>query len=169
MPATYDCIATTTTNGSVSSVTFSSISGSYTDLYLVCDIAYASLGANTGYVLYQVGNGSVDTGTNYSYTWIVGNGSTAVSGRGSGAPYIDGLTQVTGTNRVILNISLQNYSNTTTNKTFLQRVNDASKNTLAVVGLWRSTSAINTIKVYDISNYNFSSNSTFTLYGIKAA
>jgi hypothetical protein len=167
--STYTPIATTTTSGSVSQVTFSSISGSYTDLYLVCDIAYASLGANTGYVVYQVGNGSIDTNTVYSYTWLKGNGSAASSSRGSGAPYIDGLTEVTGTNRVQFKVNFQNYSNTTTFKTFLNRVDDASKSTEAVVGLWRSTAAINTIKVSDASGYNFSSNSTFTLYGIAAA
>jgi hypothetical protein len=48
------------------------------------------------------------------------------------------------------------------------RVND-NANVNAVVGLWRSTSAINTIKIYDASSYNFSSNSTFTLYGIASA
>jgi hypothetical protein len=168
MPATYEPIATTTASGSASSVTFSSVSGSYTDLYLVCDVSYASLGANTGYVVIQVGNGSVDTGTNYSYTWLRGNGSSATSSRGTSAPYFDGLTAITGTNRGNLLVNFQNYSNTTTNKTAVYRVND-NANVNAVVGLWRSTSAINTIKIYDASSYNFSSNSTFTLYGIKAA
>jgi hypothetical protein len=166
--STYTPIATYTASGSVSQITFSSISGSYTDLYLVCDVAYASLGANTGYVVIQVGNGSVDTGSNYSYTYLQGNGSAASSGRGASAPYFNVFTAVTGSTRAMINTSLQNYSNTTTYKTALTRTNE-SADTTASVGLWRSTSAINTIKVYDVSGYNFSSNSTFTLYGIAAA
>ena len=171
MPAgsTYTPIATTTASGSVSQVTFSSISGSYTDLYLVCNVAYASLGANTGYVVMQVGNGSVDTGSNYSYTYVRGDGSAASSGRSSNATYVNVFTNVTGSNRVIINTSFQNYSNTTTNKSILSRTNDASYDTSASIALWRSTSAINTIKVYDVLGYNFSSNSTFTLYGIASA
>jgi hypothetical protein len=62
-----------------------------------------------------------------------------------------------------------NYSNTTTYKTVLLRSNNASAITVATVGLWRSTSAINTIKIYADGAAVFSVGSTFTLYGIKAA
>ena len=62
-----------------------------------------------------------------------------------------------------------NYANTTTNKTVLLRNNNTAFGTEAQVGLWRSTSAINTIKLYlDRAEY-YVVGSTFTLYGIKAA
>lgn len=169
MPLTYTPIATQNGTGSSSSITFSSIPSGYTDLVLVCDIAYASLGANTGYTIMRVGNGSVDTTSNYSWTTLTGNGSAASSGRASSQAYLNLLTAVTGTNRTIVNASIQNYSNTTTNKTMLVRTNQSSVDTTAAVELWRSTSAINTIQIYDFSGYNFATTATFSLYGILAA
>ena len=167
MALTYEPIATYTANGSQSAITFSSIPSTYTDLYLICNVSYASLGANTGYLLFQIGNGSVNTSTIYSYTWLVAGASAGASGKGTGAPYFDGLTNITGTNNGIVRFNLNNYANTTTNKTALYRVDDSRP--LEAVGLCRSTAAVNTLKVYDYSGYNFSSTSTFTLYGIKAA
>lgn len=169
MASTYTPIATTTGTGSSGTITFSSIPSTYTDLVLVCDIAYASLGGNTGYVNARVGNGSLDTGNNYSYTYIQGNGSSATSGRLANTNTINGLSSVTSTNRVNLVMNFQNYSNTSTYKTVIHRVNDANYATAAVVNLWRSTSAINTISVFDYSGYSFATTATFTLYGIKAA
>jgi hypothetical protein len=166
MPATYDCIATTTLGSAQSSVTFSSISGSYTDLVLIANFALSSSSQD---VRLQVGNGSIDTGTNYSGTYLTGNGSSAASSKNSGSDFISGY-RVTGggTGNQTAIYQFQNYSNTTTNKTILDRINDASVEVVAGVGLWRSTSAINTIKLYPSSS-NFVSGSTFTLYGIKAA
>jgi hypothetical protein len=63
-----------------------------------------------------------------------------------------------------------NYANTTTYKTVLARSNVTDFRVAAIVGLWRSTSAINTIQLRsDNSSYNFTTGSTFTLYGISAA
>ena len=63
-----------------------------------------------------------------------------------------------------------NYANTTTYKTVLSRdaLNNASDGAVeAFVGLWRSTSAINTIQIKpDSGNFN---TGTFSLYGILAA
>jgi hypothetical protein len=63
---------------------------------------------------------------------------------------------------------MNNYSNTTTFKTFLSRTNVASDRVEALVGLWRSTSAITSITLYCGSN-SFVTGSTFTLYGILKA
>lgn len=168
MPAgrTYTPIASTTLSSAAASVTFSSISGSYTDLILVSNFAYTSTGQD---FRLQVGNGSIDTGTNYSGTFLTGSGSAAASSRESSTTYIAGY-KVTGggTGNQTAIHHLLNYSNTTTNKTVLERVNDASAEVVAGVGLWRSTSAINTIKVFR-SGADFQVGSTFTLYGIAAA
>jgi hypothetical protein len=64
--------------------------------------------------------------------------------------------------------NFMNYSNTTTYKTILSRSNNSAIGTDAVVGLWRSTAAINTIKILPANNA-FEVGSSFTLYGIKAA
>jgi hypothetical protein len=66
------------------------------------------------------------------------------------------------------------YSNTTTNKTVLIRENTLNvgsgmnPGTAAVVGLYRSTVALNTIQVFDLTGKSIASGSTFRLYGIQA-
>jgi len=165
--STYTPIATTTLGSAQASVTFSSISGSYTDLIIVTNTGVASGGGGSIYV--QVGNGSVDTGSNYSYTYLQGDGSTAESGRSSNLTAARTM-RTTGTT-VVANgsLHLMNYSNTTTYKTMLSRGNVASGLVIALVNLWRSTSAINVITMTDESGRNFVTGSTFTLYGIAAA
>jgi threonine dehydratase len=167
MSATYEPIATTTASGSANSITFSSISSAYTDLILVANGQVATA-AN---MYLQFGNGSIDTGSNYSDTRLIAeNTGTVASNRASNGTYIrlDGYafwrTSYSATNI----IQIQNYSNTSTNKTALVRSGNASGGVDAIVGLWRSTSAINTIKFGTIGGANISSGSTFTLYGIKA-
>ena len=163
MPAgsTYEPIATTTLGSSQSNVTFSSITGSYTDLVLII------AGPSSTYdgLLMQVGNGSVDTGSNYSVTLIYGSGSVAGSIRESNGTLINiGLHEANF--NIIINC--MNYANTNTYKTFIARSNAPANGVRANVGLWRSTSAVNTIKIMTGSG-TFSSGCVFTLYGIAAA
>lgn len=159
--STYTPIATVSPSGTTT-VDFTSISGSYTDLVLVTDFAVSSAG--DFYLRFNS-----DTGTNYSVTILVGDGTSAVSSRSSTIGYIspnynsDQISQ-----RVIHNWSIQNYSNTTTYKTALCRYNNASRQTVAAVGLWRSTSAITSINIARSAG-NFTAGSTFTLYGIASA
>jgi hypothetical protein len=161
MPSTYEPIATQTLSSNAASVTFSSIPATYTDLVLVLNTITSTSSE------YMSINLNSDTGSNYSRTSVSGNGTSAMSGRGSNETvgYIGAETY--GTNSLKYNgrVNFMNYANTTTYKTFLTRANHVNLGTEAIVGLWRSTSAINTIKV----NSNFASGSTFTLYGIKAA
>ena len=169
MPAgsTYTPIATTTLGSATSSYTFSSIPSTYTDLVLVTNLSSAS-NANIYFRL----NG--DTGTNYSFTFLSGDGSTANSSRTSNAA--QGTATWTGASMnsswTTCVANFMNYSNTTTYKTFLTRY--AAINTVnqgeasAVVNLWRSTAAINSITVLSLSP-NYSIGSTLTLYGIASA
>ena len=167
MSSTYEPIATTTVSTSTNSITFSSISSAYTDLVLVCQNGVTSGTANLSV---RVGNGSADSGSNYSITYLFGNGSSAGSDRNSSqtqflVTYYGGQDATLNANQII---QFQNYSNTTTYKTILARSNRASSGVDAAVGLWRSTSAINTINCYTSNGTNWATGSTFTLYGIKA-
>lgn len=167
MPTTYEPIATTTLSSAQSSVTFSSISGTYTDLVLVSAISGVS---TTIDAWVRVGNGSIDSGSNYSWTVLSGNGTTAGSGRGASQTkvYWDFLTSITNVSQFAI-MNFMNYSNTTTYKNYMIRGTAASQESNVTLGLWRSTSAINTIQIGLDSTATFSSGSTFTLYGIKAA
>jgi len=155
--STYTPIATTSFT-SVSDLTFSSISGSYTDLYIVFDAVGSSV---TNLALQFSG----DTGSNYSYTYILGDGSSASSSRNTSQT--SGYLTAIYDNRTICNISIMNYSNTTTNKTYLARLSAAAYQTSAMVGLWRSTSAITSVKILKLSGGTMTG--TATLYGIQAA
>jgi hypothetical protein len=161
MTATYEKIATTTLGSATASYTFSSISSSYTDLVLVLVGSVSS-----GSYSVQVGNGSADTGTNYSRTFIYGDGSVAGSGRSTGASSVFFTAGTSSFQTTIINF--MNYSNTSTYKTLLARGNDTAASTAAITGLWQSTSAINTVKILGFGGNNLDAGSTFTLYGIKA-
>ena len=162
MPRTYEPIATTTLGSGATSVTFSSISGAYTDLILVCN-GNTSSNANN-YLQFNS-----DTGSNYSATRLSGDGTSASSARNTNQTQmlLDGFGFWTSTYEGNKIIHIMNYSNTTTNKTVLTRANTASKGTDALVGLWRSTAAITSVRFN--SDSTIQAGSTFTLYGIKAA
>lgn len=163
MAATYTPIATTTLGSAAASYTFSSIPSTYTDLVLI--IGGSNVSGDQGIVT-QVGNGSIDTGSNYSTTYLLGNGSSASSGRAANdTSIIAGRMDANPSTSII---HYMNYSNTTTYKTVLGRGNDGSY-VIQHVGLWRNTAAINTIKVYNLSSVNFAAGTVITLYGIAAA
>ncbi len=169
MPAgnTYEAIATQTLGSAAASVTFSSIPGTYTDLVLVTNLLGATGGTTDFSTLLQL-NG--DTGSNYSTTRLEGNGTTATSTRNSSQTFarINTVGYLSTTVPQTNIIQFNNYSNTTTNKTFLTRSSQANEVTLASVNLWRSTSAITSIYFY-LSGGTMAAGSTFSLYGILAA
>lgn len=170
MASTYEPIATNTLASPASTITFSSISGSYTDLVLVMNAGQTSPSVNSTRV--RVGNGSADTGSNYSQTILAGNGTSAISARQSSISYIDldyyAAPGISGDLNVII-ANFMNYSNTTTYKTVLHRAGKATNGTDAIVSLWRSTSAINIITIFTATANTWTIGSTFTLYGIAAA
>ena len=166
MAVTYTPITSQTLSSATNSVTFSSISGTYTDLVVVCN----STISNNGGGAYMAFNGDT-SGTNYSQTFLYGTGSAAGSTRTTNSVgtanwvggQIGGMSNTTPSTYVI---NVINYSNTTTYKTILSRSSDLY--TEASVNLWRNTAAITSIIIGAQGAYTFSAGSTFTLYGIKA-
>jgi hypothetical protein len=165
MPNTYVALATQTLGTAASSVTFSSIPSGYTDLVMVIT---GTTNNPTNPCLRFNG----DSTTNYSHTYISGNGSTATSSR-----RINQTLLFTGENAYMssANISngivqIMNYSNATTYKTALSRYNNSATGVDALVGLWRKTpEAITSIEVLTGSANTFNIGSTFSLYGIANA
>ena len=160
--STYTPIATTTLSSAASSITFSSISGSYTDLIVIAN--GKTVTDNAGYWL-RVNN---DSSSNYSYTILRGNGTSALSSRGSNQTELPiGFYSSNDQNDTLI-VNLNNYSNSSTYKTLLVRGNITKYDVEATVGLWRSTSAINRVDVICASG-NLASGFTATIYGITAA
>jgi hypothetical protein len=162
MPSTYEKIDTTTLGTAVASVTLSTIPATYTDLVLVINGGFSALDQlNLQF--------NSDTTSNYSFTFLRGDGSSATSSRGSSQTEIAIGNLTTGIDSVNIT-QIQNYANTTTFKTILNRSNYAAGRAQATVGLWRkSPEAITAIKVFKNGAGTFNVGSTFTLYGIKAA
>lgn len=159
MATTYEPIASQTLGSSAATITFSSIPSTYTDLVLI-----ATGKTTSGASLYMRFNS--DTGTNYSYIQMTGDGSTASSNRQTN------LTAATygvwrTTNPQYSLVQIQNYSNSTTYKNFLSRSYDDNGTVRAFADLWRSTAAINRIDL--IADTSYEVGCIVTLYGIKAA
>jgi hypothetical protein len=171
MPSTYTLISSNVLASSAASVTFSAIPSTYTDLVL-----RASTRVSTGAGLFDTIamrlNG--DTATNYSDTYLRGDGSSASSGRdtsftrtfvrmgegngttantfGSVEIYIPSYTA--SQNKPISSVSMAE--------------NNATDSHMAInANLWRNTAAITTILLYSENALSFASGSSFYLYGIK--
>jgi hypothetical protein len=165
MPATYEPIATTTLGSAASSITFSTIPATYTDLKLV--VVCKSVGSSTGYVQFNS-----DTGSNYSRLNVRGNGSVAASNANSNIS--DGVpiqtSNATGTNPVLWTLDIFSYAGSTNKTTLASASNDqnGSGNLEWSIGLWRNTAVITSLKLQSTID-NFDTGTTATLYGIKAA
>jgi hypothetical protein len=159
--STYSPIATTTLGSAAASYTFSSISGSYTDLVLVASGSNATGGTDN--ILLRFNS---DTGSNYSRTRILGDGTSATSERVSNATGV-AIGDWT-TTQAMVRVNIQNYSNATTYKTTLARCDQAGF-VSSYVGLWRNTAAITSVTFYVGTGVNISAGTTFTLYGISCA
>lgn len=165
--ATKIPLASVTLSSDTGSVVFNSISQSYTDLILVMNLRDTTSGTGNTDVYARFNS---DSGSNYSNTQIYGNGTSAISNRGSNQSYMYAASMVPGGtasgtfNTSILQI--MSYSNATTYKTVLTRTGLASGLTAARVNMWRSTSAVTSLLIYPESSFSFASGSTFNLYGI---
>lgn len=157
---TYVPIATTTFGSAAASHTFSSISGSYTDLKIVINAAITS-GPDDVRIRFNS-----DTGTNYSTTLLRGDGASSISARSSNDTYLYWMGYLGTTDAgASSTVEVMNYSNSTTYKTALNKGSLASNFVNASVGVWRSTAPITSITL-TAGGSTFTTGSTITLYGI---
>jgi len=168
MPATYEPIATTTLTSEVANITFSSITGTYTDLRLVL-VGVKPSATNVG-ARVQFNS---DTATNYSWTYISGNGTAASSSRQTSDTSLPLITfaVITTTSPHMGVMDIMSYSGSTNKTSLITESSDRNGSgvTARTVGLYRSTSAITSIKIFDDSARNFGVGTTATLYGILKA
>ena len=163
MPTTYEPIQTYTLGSAASSITFSSIPATYTDLRLV--IGFTTDTANPIRARY---NG--DTGTNYSRTMLSGDGSTATSSRSTGSTFIGITNGSDDVTPMFATADVFSYAGSTF-KTSLgteSRDQNGAGTVGQFVNLWSNTAAITTILLYPASG-NLKIGTTATLYGIKNA
>jgi hypothetical protein len=176
----FESIATATGTGSSATITFSSIPSTYQHLQIRF-IAKNSINQNWANASRLFIRFNSDTGTNYAWHKLAGDGSTAaatgdssntsirtdfcVAGNGSGITNIHGVGV----------IDIHDYAVTTKNKT-IRTFTGSDANNLSYYpaigltsGLWMNTNAITSISLIDEASSNFLSSSVFSLYGIKGA
>ncbi len=161
--STEVAIATTTLGSAAATISFTSIPNTYTDLRVVIvPIGTASFGTKL--------NINSDTASNYSLTYISGDGANAQSGRftSQATLYLDPTGTLTGTTPALITVDLFSYAGST-NKTGLVEINadkNGSGRVLRDVILWRSTSAITSLTFGIDGSGNYNTGTTATLYGI---
>lgn len=160
----YDALATVNLTSSASSLTFSGIPSGYKHLQL----RISALGdTTTGYDVIMRLNS--DSGTNYNWHRIFGNGSTVSAGNSTSSNmYIagDGARTLYPVASVV---DILDYSNSQKNKT-ARILTGFDQNGGGVItlwsGLWRNTSPITSIDISVVIS-NLAAGSTFALYGVK--
>jgi hypothetical protein len=167
MPAgsTYEKIASTTLASNNSTVTFTSIPSTYTDLVII----FSGKAASSTDAQVRVGNGSADSNTNYSRHFMFGY---------SGGLIVDTIANLPGfifspySENTNLVMHLHSYANTNIFKPALIRNGPkpvtGDNLTYVSANIWRSTSAIDVIQ-FTSPTHNFVTGSIFSIYGIKAA
>lgn len=160
MAATYTRIASTALTTTASTITFSGIPATYTDIV----VSAGGLTTRIGDIFLRFNS---DSGSNYSRTYLVGNNANIEVSRNNDTTQISAGYFPAGSTGFGYNMQINDYSNTTTFKTMLLQYATIGNWSGIMCGLWRNTSAINTIDFIAQSS-TFNAGTTFTLYGIKA-
>jgi hypothetical protein len=162
MAQTYIPIATTTLGTSASSINFSSIPGTYTDLVLRFSGLITS---GTDTLAIQVNN---DTGNSYSDTFMYANGGSAYASYDNGLTYFLG-SPLNATYPTFHTMNFFSYANTGVAKMVLsQGASDknGSGETRTLAQYWNGSSAITSIQIIAASGASFATGTTATLWGI---
>jgi hypothetical protein len=174
--SSYESIASVNGTGSSATITFSSIPSTYSHLQIRC-ISRATGGAAASDDDLQIKiNGA--GGTSYARHWLIGDGTTASAAGSASTGNIDtgGCSASNATAANIYGaaiIDIHDYASTTKYKTIrvFGGTNDNTASTSFAVrlvsGLYMATTAITSIDIICGSTNNWTTASTFALYGIK--
>jgi hypothetical protein len=162
----YQIATTTVGSTAVANVEFTSIPADYTHLQIRA-ITKDSRGTAPNNVYMQF---NADTGTNYSYHGLIGNGSAASSDAGATQSFvIVGIDSTATSTFGAFICDILDYKDTNkykTTRSILGYDANGSGSVRMWSGNWRNTNAITSIKLYADSG-NLSQYSSFALYGIK--
>lgn len=164
----YIPIATTTVgSGGASSITFSSIPQTYTDLRVVVSPRVSGSASPS---LWMDIN---ETTSNYSGRFISGNGASAGSGTRSYAHIDCGVVNYSTTTSSTFSshdIYIPNYTSSNNKSISIDVVQESNATTAymyLLAGLWSNSAAITKLVFTAEDASNFAQYSTATLYGIK--
>lgn len=164
-------IATSTVgSGGAASIEFTGIPQDGTDLYYVASLRSAT----TAVLARQYFNG--DTGSNYSWRWLRGDGSASSSGSSGGASLYALTAWVNGSGATAntfgnFSVYIPNYAGNTSKSYSVDAVDEnnatASYQNLTA-GIWTPTSAITSLSI-SVNTGNLVEGSTVSLYKITKA
>ena len=165
MPITYDKIATTTLSSSAATITFSSISSGYTDLRIVLN-GIGTAGAGNSAVRFNN-----DSATNYSSTFLQGDGTAISSQRNTSDNEIEIDIGGYGSSPQLYTVDVFSYAGSTFKTALSTQSSDqnGSGRTSVSIGVWRSTSAINRVDLIIVGGGSYDTGTTATIYGILKA
>jgi hypothetical protein len=168
----YESISTITVgSGGASNITFSSIPSTYTHLQ-IRSIARGTVAQGEMQTFYRFNS---DSGSNYAFHLLRGNGSGVFSDGGASASQTSAATRYSAANAAsgIFGVGITDildYANTSKNKT-VRNLGGVDANGSGQVyftsGLWMNTSAITSITIGINDGGSFAEYSQFALYGIK--
>ena len=171
MANTFELIASSTLASAASTIDFTSIPSTYTDLCLKASLRSSDAAAFVNYTLKFNASG----GTAYSVRVLYGSGSAATSASSSGAAAGDygfqdgaGATASTFAN---VEIYIPNYAGSAYKSWSTDQVQENNATAAyagLLAGLWSNTAAINQVTLTSSAG-NFVTNSTAYLYGVKNA
>jgi len=172
MAKTYSLIQAQTLTSTAASITFSNVPQNFTDLVLKVSARGASNFNPRNFYL----NFNSDTGNNYPFKSLYGNGSSVGSSNSTSegftntawVGYIPGNTATASTFGNI-EIYIPNYAGSAYKFIGSDSVTENNATTAYVslhAAIWNSTSAITSIQITCSNSENFATNSTFYLYGV---
>lgn len=161
-------IQTQTLSSTASSVTFSGIANTFTDL--VITVSARDTAGSQGIAVYARFNG--DTGSNYTSRYLYGSGTAAGGGNNAAGAfmyslgYYDASTETANTFGNA-QIYIANYAGSTYKTVSVEGVEENNGSNAyqgITAGTWASTAAINSVTLY--ASTSFAVGSTFSLYGV---
>jgi hypothetical protein len=164
-PSAFESIATTTISSATSSIEFTSIPSTYTHLQVRAHMVCSA----TNNMYMQLGNGTIDTGSNYSWKQLWGESTNANCNDGQGQGFIYTGYVANSSYPAALIIDIADYANTNkhkTAKTMCANNNNTAGFVVHFSGRWGSSSAVDRLKI-TTGGGTFNQYSHFALYGIK--
>lgn len=157
---TYTPLANITLGSAASSIVFGSIPSTYRDLVVVL----VGQGSTTLQGRIRL-NG--DTGSNYNYQRMSGNGSSpsALAQSSQTFGYVSAIAQATSTSALQMKINIMDYSITNKQTTMISRADNANNGTDTFVNRWANTSAVTSVTILT-STGDWSAGTTAAIYGI---
>ena len=162
--SSFESIATATGNGSSGTITFSSIPSTYQHLQIRLQVIASGGGG-------QSIRFNSDSGNNYAYHSVGGNGSSVFAGGTANYSQIFVGDDAAATNPATMIIDIHDYASTTKNKTVRSRFGHDRNGAGSVYlysGLWMNTSAVTSLSIgIGLFGGIFDTGTVASLYGIK--